>query len=113
MTMISEAKAIFAEWITAVTRAVDIAAERLVRTRRILLRELDDGSFVASATAGKNGAALPVTTFRLEAGGPRPPLSADWGAAFRVSLVEVVLEAVHVITHLLDFPTRATDFLDG
>ena len=82
MTMISEAKAIFAEWITAVTRAVDIAAERLVRTRRILLRELDDGSFVASATAGKNGAALPVTTFRLEAGGPRPPLSADWNSSF-------------------------------
>src|SRR6516165_7189849 len=51
MTMISEAKAIFAEWITAVTRAVDIAAERVVRTRRILLRELDDGSFVATPAA--------------------------------------------------------------
>ena len=113
MTMISEAKAIFAEWITAVTRAVDIAAERVVRTRRILLRELDDGSFVASATAAKNGAALPVTSFRLEAGRPRPPLSADWRAAFRGSRVEVDLQPVHIMTHLLDFPTRATDFLDG
>jgi hypothetical protein len=48
MTMISEANAIFAAWIAAVTHAIDVAAGRLVRTRRIVLHEQDDGSFVAS-----------------------------------------------------------------
>jgi general secretion pathway protein L len=113
MTMISEANAIFAAWIAAVTHAIDVAAGRLVRTRRIVLHEQDDGSFVASSTAGKSGAALPNTSFRLEAGRPQPPLSADWRAAFRGSRVEVDVQPAHVMMHLLDFPIRATEFLDG
>ena len=49
MAMISEFKQLFGEWIAAVTGAVDAVAGRLVRSRRILLDEGDDGAFTAKA----------------------------------------------------------------
>ena len=111
MAMISEPKALFGEWIAAVSRAVDLLADRFVRSRRILLAERDDGTFTATTASPENSAALPDVSFRLEAG--KPPLPVEWIAAFRGSRVEVELQPGHVMTHLLDFPSRASDFLDG
>jgi len=113
MAIISEAKALFGEWIATVSRAVDALADRFVRSRRIRLAERDDGGFTASTIASDNGAALPDVSFRLEAGRPQPPLPAEWTAAFRGSRVEAELQPAHIMTHLLDFPSKASDFLDG
>jgi hypothetical protein len=61
MAAISEFKALFGDWIVAVTGAIDEVASRLVSVRRILLVEGDDGAFrtemiptchFASKTAG-------------------------------------------------------------
>ncbi len=99
MTMISESKALFG------------LADRFVRSRRILLAERDDGRFAASTISPESDAALPKVSFRLEGG--KPPLPREWTEAFRGSRVEVELQPVHIMTHLLDFPDRASDFLDG
>jgi general secretion pathway protein L len=111
MTMISESKVLFGEWIMAVSSAIDILAGRFVRARRILLAEQDDGSFTARTIAPENGPALREVSFSLERG--HAPLPREWTEAFRGSRVEVELQPVHVMTHLLDFPDKATDFLDG
>ncbi len=112
MTMISESKAIFDEWIAAVTRAVDAVAERFLHPRHILLREREDGTFAASAGASNDGVALADISFGLEAG-KAPPLPMEWKAAFSGSRVEVELQPSQIMTHRLDFPSKASDFLDG
>jgi general secretion pathway protein L len=112
MTMISESKAIFDEWIAAVTRAVDTVAERFLHARHILLREREDGTFAASAGASNDGVALADISFGLEAG-KAPPLPMEWKAAFGGSRVEVELQPSQIMTHRLDFPSKASDFLDG
>ena len=61
----------------------------------------------------KAAQALPDLSFRLDNGRPQPPLPADWKAAFRGSRVEAQLRSGHVMTSLLDFPSKAGDFLDG
>jgi general secretion pathway protein L len=109
MAVGSEAKALFGEWIAAVSRAVDLLADRFVRSRRIRLVELDDGAFAASTIALEDGAATCEISFRPENG----KLPMEWAAAFRGSRVEVELQPAHVMTHLLDFPSRASGFLDG
>jgi general secretion pathway protein L len=113
MTIVSEAKALFGEWIAAVSRAVDALGDRFMRSRRIRLAEHDDGTFTASTVASDKDASLPDVSFRLEAGRLRPPLSGEWTAAFRGSRVEVELQPAHVMTHQLDFPNKASSFLDG
>jgi general secretion pathway protein L len=113
MAMISEFQQLFGEWIAAVTSAADAAVGQFVRSRRILLEEGDDGVFTARTIAAKKDMALPDLVFRLDSGRPQPPLPADWKAAFRGSRVEAQLQSGHVMTCLLDFPSKAGDFLDG
>jgi general secretion pathway protein L len=111
--MFSEAKLFLTEWIDAVARAVDTVAGRIVRARQIRLAEGDDGSFTATTVPAKGKPGLPDLSFRLAAGQPRPPLPSDWKAAFRGSRVEVQLPPAQIMTHQLDFPVKAADFLDG
>jgi general secretion pathway protein L len=115
MAAISEFKALFDEWIAAVTGAVDEMASRWVSARRILLDEGDDGALRTRTIPTKTipAPALPDLSFRLENGRPHPPLPADWLAAFRGSRVELQLQSDQVMTCLLDFPSQAGDFLDG
>ena len=113
MATISEFKEFFGEWIAAVAGAVDVVADRVMRPRRILLLEGDDGAFTATTAPTKNGPALPDLSFRLDQGRPHPPLPADWEAAFRGSRVEAQLQSDHVIMCPLDFPSQAGEFLDG
>lgn len=112
MALISDAREFMTTWIDAVSGAVEALAGRLVRARRIRLIEADDGTFTAGADA-KGRHALSGFCFRLEGGRPQPPLPAEWKAAFRGSLVEMQLQSAHVLTHQLDFPAKAADFLDG
>jgi general secretion pathway protein L len=109
MAAVSEAKALFADWIAAVSRAVDLLADRFVRSRRIRLTELDDGRLAASTIALEDSAGLREISFRPNTG----ELPMEWAAAFRGSRVEVELQPAHVMTHLLDFPSKASGFLDG
>jgi general secretion pathway protein L len=110
MALISDAKQFLAQWIDAVSRAVDMAAGRFVRAQHVWLAEGDDGAFTASTIASKGGADLPALSFRLDGGKPLP---AEWKAAFRGGRVEAQLQPTQVMTHQLDFPNKATDFLDG
>ena len=113
MAAFAEARELFGQWIEAVVGAVDGIAGRLVRARRIHLSQHDDGTYVARPISGDSGAALPELSFRLDRGVPQPPLSAEWKAAFRSSSIEAELPASQAMTHLLDFPSKASDFLDG
>ena len=113
MTMISEFKELFGDWITAVSGAVEAVAGRVVRSRQILLDEGEDGVFTARTIPAKNAPALPDASFRFEGGRPNPTLSADWAEAFRGSRIEAQLPSSHVMACPLDFPAQAGDFLDG
>jgi general secretion pathway protein L len=113
MAMISEFNELLSEWIAAVTGAVDAAADRLVRPRRITIEEGEDGAFTARTISAKNAPPLPDVSFRLDQGRPIPPLPEDWEIAFRGSRVEAQLQSGHVMTCPLDFPGKAGDFLDG
>src|SRR5580692_292742 len=84
MTILSEARSLFEEWMTAVTQAVDFAVGRYTRRSHILL-------------SGESGGVLP----------------ADWQAAFRGSRIETALASGQVLFRPLDFPKQAEDFLDG
>jgi general secretion pathway protein L len=85
----------------------------MVRSRRILLDEAEDGVFTARMTASKNHPALPDASFRFDGVRTQPPLPADWTAAFRGSRIEAQLPSGHVMACKLDFPGQAGDFLDG
>lgn len=111
MALISDAKQFLTEWIDAVGRAVDMVAGRFVRAQQIRLAERDDGSFAASTMAAKGGADLPELSVRLDGG--KSLLPAEWKAAFRAGRIEALLQPAQVMTHQLDFPNKAADFLDG
>jgi general secretion pathway protein L len=113
MTMASEFKQLFGDWIAAVTEAVEGVAGRVVRSRRILLDVDDDGMFTARTTSSKSSAGLPDVSFRLDGNRAQPPLPAEWVTAFRGSRVEAQLPSDRVMACRLDFPGQAGDFLDG
>jgi general secretion pathway protein L len=111
--MISELKELFAEWIAAVARAINLIASRFMPQRQILLVEGDNRTFVAKAMSVKKGVTLPDVSFRLSNDRPEPSLPADWETALRGSQVEFLLKPDHVLFRSLDFPRRALEFLDG
>ena len=112
MALMSDTKQFLGAWIDAVSRAVDMVAGRFVRAQRIRLVERDDGAFTASTVTAKSGADLSELSFRLDGDKP-PPLPAEWRSAFRGGRVEAQLQPAQVMTHQLDFPNKAADFLDG
>jgi len=113
MAMFSGVRQFLAEWIDAVSRAVDTVASRFVHARRIRLAGGDDTMFTATAAPAKGKPGLSDLSFRFTAGQSRPLLPSDWEAAFRRSRIEVQLPPAQVMTHRLDFPGKAADFLDG
>ena len=110
MPLMSDAKQFLTEWIDAVGRAVDRVAGCFVPAQQIRLTEADDGAFTASTIAAKGGAGLPDLSFRLDDGKPLP---SAWEAAFRGGRIDALLKPAQVMTHQLDFPNKASDFLDG
>jgi general secretion pathway protein L len=113
MTIISEVKGLFDEWIAAVVQAVDSAVGRYARRPHIVLSGESSGVVTARLTSAPTGPALKDVSFRVVGGRPSPALPADWQAAFRGSQVETELAPGQVLFRPLDFPKQAADFLDG
>jgi general secretion pathway protein L len=113
MTIVSEAKGLFDEWIKAVAQVVDLAVGRYARRPQIMLSGEIAGVLTARLTSAPKGPALPDVSFRIASGRPSPALPGSWQAAFRGSRVETVLASGQVLFRPLDFPRRAEDFLDG
>jgi general secretion pathway protein L len=113
MTIVSEAKGLFDEWIKAVAQVVDLAVGRYARRPQIMLSGEIAGIMTARLTSAAKGPALPDVSFRIAGGRPSPALPANWQAAFRGSRVETVLASGQVLFRPLDFPRQAEDFLDG
>jgi general secretion pathway protein L len=105
--MISELKALFSEWITAVAGVVNAMISRHVRQRLVLISEGSGNTFTASVASAQKGPALPDVSFRLSSGRPTPSLPADWETALRGSRVEVVLTSGQVLFRSLDGMIRS------
>ncbi len=113
MSVISEARALFGEWIAAAAGAFDSTVGRYARRPQIMLGGESNGVLTARLTSAPKGEALSDVSFRISDGRPIPSLSADWQAAFRGSRVETELSPSQVLLRPLDFPKQAEDFLDG
>lgn len=113
MSIISEARTLFDEWITAVAGAVDDAIGRYAHRPQISLGRESTGVLTAKLTSARKGPPLPDISFRISNGRPSPALPEDWQAAFRGSRIETVLASGQVLFRSLDFPKQAEDFLDG
>jgi general secretion pathway protein L len=113
MSVMSEAKAVFEEWIAAVAGAVESLIGRYAPRPQIELAGESNGVLTARLKSARKGPPLPDVSFRISGGRPTPALPADWQAAFRGSQVATELAPDHVLFRPLDFPKQAADFLDG
>ena len=113
MTILSEASALFDEWIASVAGAIDSMIGRYAPRSQIVLGWESTGVLTAKLKSARQGPALSDVSFRISNGLPSPPLPADWQAAFRGSRVETDLAPAQVLLRPLDFPKQAADFLDG
>ena len=113
MTILSEASALFDEWIAAVAGAIDSMIGRYAPRPQIVLGGESTGVLTARLKSAQKGPVLSDISFRISNGRPSPPLPADWQAAFRGSRVETDLAPAQVLFRPLDFPKQAADFLDG
>jgi general secretion pathway protein L len=113
MTILSEAKSLFDEWMAAVTQAADFAIGRYTRRSQIVLSGDSGGVLTARLKSAAKGPVLPDISFRMANGRPSPSLPADWQAAFRGSRIETAFAPGQVLFRPLDFPKQAEDFLDG
>jgi general secretion pathway protein L len=113
MAILSEADALFKEWITSVAGAIDSVIGRYAPRSQIVLVGESTGVLTARLKSARQGPALSDISFRISNGRPSPALPADWQAAFRGSRVETDLAPAQILFRPLDFPKQAADFLDG
>jgi general secretion pathway protein L len=113
MRILSEASALFDEWIASVAGAVDSMIGRYAPRSQIVLGGESTSVLTARLKSARQGPVLSDISFRISNGRPSPALPADWQAAFRGSRVETDLAPAQVLFRPLDFPKQAADFLDG
>jgi len=113
MSVMSEAKAVFEEWIAAVAGVVESLIGRYAPRPQIELAGESSGVLTARLKSARKCPPPPDVSFRISGGRPTPSLPAEWQAAFRGSRIETELAPAHVLFRPLDFPKQATDFLDG
>ena len=113
MSVVSEAKTLFEEWIAAAAGAVESFIGRYAPRPQIELAGAGSGVLTARLKSARKGPKLADVSFRISNGQPAPALPADWRAVFRGSRVETDLAADQVLFRPLDFPKQAADFLDG
>src|ERR1700761_965590 len=102
MSIISEARTLFDEWIAAVAGAVDSAIGRYAHRPQIMLSRENSGIMTARLTSARKGPALSDVVFRISNGRPSPPLPEEWQAAFRGSRIETELSSGQVLFRSLD-----------
>jgi general secretion pathway protein L len=113
MSIMSEARALFEEWIAAVAGSVESLVGRYAPRPQIELAGETVGVLTARLKSARKGPPLSDISFRIANGRPNPSLPAEWQAAFRGSRIETDLAPAHVLFRPLDFPKQAADFLDG
>jgi general secretion pathway protein L len=113
MSIISETKALFDQWIAGVAGALDSVVGRYASRSQIVLSAEGAGLLTARLKSPRKAEVLSDVSFRISDEGPVPSLPADWQAAFRGSRVETDLSADQVLFRPLDFPRQAEEFLDG
>jgi general secretion pathway protein L len=113
MSVISDIKALFEDWIVAISSAVDGAIGRILTSRQVFLIEGNDGSFTMRAAPTRKGNDLPEAVLHVVNGLPSPSLSAEWVAALRGSRIELTLNPERVLLRPVEFPRQAAEFLDG
>jgi len=113
MTILSDVRTLFDEWIAAVTQALESALGRYAHRPLILLSGQSTGVMTARLKSAPKGPALKDISFRVAGGRPSPALPPDWQAAFRGSQVQTDLAPGQVLFRPLDFPKQAADFLEG
>jgi general secretion pathway protein L len=113
MAILSEASALFDEWIAAVAGAIDSIISRYAPRPQIVLGGESAGVLTARLKSARKSPALSDISFRVSNGRPSPSLPAEWQAAFRGSRVETDLAPAQVLFRPIDFPKQAADFLDG
>jgi general secretion pathway protein L len=111
--MISELKELLAAWLGAVLAAIDAAAARIARRRKIVLIEGEGNSFNARVISANDNVGLPEVSFRLSHGRPEPALTPEWLATLRGSRLDIVMRPDQVLFRPVEFPRQAADFLDG
>src|ERR1700727_1867066 len=85
MTILSEASALFDEWIAAVAGAIDSMIGRYAPRPQIVLGGECTGVLTARLKSARKGPALSDISFRISNGRPSPALPAEWQGAVRGS----------------------------
>jgi general secretion pathway protein L len=111
MSILSEARAFFDDWMATVASAVNAAVDRYSRRPHIVIEEEKAGLLTAKLKSAQKGETLPDISFDNSGGHPSPSLPANWQAAFRGSRVEAELAPDQALFRPLDFPKQAEDFL--
>lgn len=113
MTIASEVKELFSDWIGAVARVVDTVAGRYIRPQVVFIEEDANGLLKIKALPDRKGVSLAEVTLGLNGGRVNPELSQDWQNVIRGCRLEILLPSQQVMSRSLDFPKQAGDFLDG
>src|ERR1700721_4461066 len=103
MTILSEASALFDEWIAAVASAIDSMIGRYAPRSQIVLGGESTGVLTAKLKSARQGPALSDVSFRISNGRPSAPLPADWQAAFRRTRGETELGRAQALLRGPDF----------
>jgi general secretion pathway protein L len=113
MSITSDIRAFFEQWVAAVSAAAEAVIGRLLPRRQIVLTEGRAGDCTITAASTRQGGDLPATSFRVVNGQPSPSLPEEWLAALRSSNIELRLNPDQVLLRPVEFPRQAADFLDG
>jgi general secretion pathway protein L len=113
MSVFSDIKVLFEEWIVAISVAVESAIGRMLTSQHVFMVEGNDGLFTMRAAPTRKGSDLPEAVLHVVNGLPSPSLPADWVAALRGSRIELMLNPERVLLRPVEFPRQAAEFLDG
>lgn len=115
MSVYGEISAGLSLWIDAVARAVSapLAGVRPVRRIEVVEDEANVFTIKLARKTRVEGHDLAPRRIAVVDGALASPLSPEWEAAIRGSVVEIVLSPSRFVFRSLEMPSRAAEFLDG
>ncbi|HEV2156702.1 PilN domain-containing protein [Bradyrhizobium sp.] len=114
MSIPSQIAAALSLWIDSVARTVSSRLERARGARQIAICEDEEGALtlrLASKTSKDTD--LPCCRISIVDGAISEPLSPEWSAAMKGSVVDFALQSSRFVFRPLELPGRAVEFLDG